>query len=45
MRKTMILIVVTALLCNLMTGCSGGGKDDNKRIVLWSSGEDYKNEN
>lgn len=40
--KIISLLCLAALLCALMVGC-GGAKEDNK-IVIWSSGEDYKNE-
>lgn len=40
--KIISLLCLAALLCALMAGC-GGAKTDNK-IVIWSSGEDYKNE-
>ena len=46
MRKVLSVLMAGALLCGALTSCSGGGdtKQSNK-ITLWTSGEDYKNEN
>lgn len=43
-RKIIIILAAALLLCGMLSGCGGSEKDD-KRIVLWTSGEDYKNEN
>lgn len=45
MRKILAIITAVALFCGLLTGCGSSDKKESKRIVLWSSGEDYKNEN
>lgn len=36
------VICLIAMLCMVMAGCGGSGSDN--KIVIWSSGEDYKNE-
>lgn len=43
-RKIIAVAVATALICGALTGCGDSAKQDNK-ITLWTSGEDYKNEN
>jgi len=46
MRKILAVILAVTLCFGLLAGCSSSeGKEDSKRIVLWTSGEDYKNEN
>lgn len=42
-RKTGILFTLTTtILAAMLCGC--GGKQDNKTVIIWTSGEDYKNE-
>ncbi len=46
-KKTIVIFISVVLaLCTLLTGCNflGSTKNDNK-IVIWTSGEDYKNDN
>lgn len=47
MKKVLSLLSLLLAACLLMTSCSAPGNtaQDNKKIVIWTSGEDYKNEN
>ena len=47
MKKVLSLLCLLLAACLLMTSCSAPGNtaQDNKKIVIWTSGEDYKNEN
>ena len=41
MKKVISLLCAAAMLAALVTGCGGA---DDKKVVIWTSGEDYKNE-
>ena len=46
MKKWMKLTSLLLVLCLLLTGCASGGKKaGSNKITIWTSGEDYKNEN
>lgn len=42
MKKTIAALMSIVMLATLLAGC--GQKKDKNRIVIWTSGEDYKNE-
>lgn len=51
-KNVLILISLLCMLALLMSGCSNSAKEtsaantkDAKKIVIWTSGEDYKNDN
>lgn len=44
LRKILSVALAALTLCGLFAGCSPAGSQSNK-IVLWTSGEDYKNDN
>lgn len=44
-EKFLAMLCVMMLFVSQFTGCSKQEqKEDNKNIVIWTSGEDYKNE-
>ncbi len=43
--KRTIAIVLTAVIClGAFAGCGGSKKSDDNSVVIWTSGEDYKNQ-
>lgn len=44
MKKTISIICAAAVLVASLSGCQANNAEDDKHIVIWSSGEDYKNE-
>lgn len=44
LKKTVSMICATGLLLFVLVGCGTQGKPGNKNVVIWTSGEDYKND-
>lgn len=45
-KRKGVFAVVLALACcaGVLSGCGAGGSAESKNVVIWTSGEDYKNE-
>lgn len=42
-KKSRILVCLATMMFAMLVGCGSDGADDNN-IIIWTSGEDYKNE-
>lgn len=43
-KRILSMVLVLACLAGALTGCSSGQNAESKDVVIWTSGEDYRNE-